>query len=176
MSDNYFAKFKGPDGRYKRRTTGTADKAMAKKIMLEFERIALKAKRNDGIVANTLVKYAQEASELVTGQSIGIPSTKEFFESFLSGKEINKKEGTLRSYKTTVGKFLAHLGKVASQPIDKIKPDHVQAFVKARAADGTSPAQHCACHNSTPQPWLAADGVWSYFMVIPWPLKTQTTT
>jgi integrase len=139
-SDNWFAKFKGPDGRYKRVTTGTSDKAMAKKVMIELERIALKAKRNDGLIASTLVKYAQEASELVTGQSIGIPSTKEFFEGFLKAKEVNKKEGTLRSYKTTVGKFLAHLGKVASQPIDKIKPDHVQAFVKARAADGTSPA------------------------------------
>ena len=63
-SDNYFAKFKGPDGRYKRVTTGTSDKAMAKKVMIELERIALKAKRNDGLIASTLVKYAQEASEL----------------------------------------------------------------------------------------------------------------
>ena len=139
-SDNYFAKFKGPDGRYKRRTTGTPDKAMAKKVMIELERIALKAKRNDGLIASTLIKYAQEASELVTGQSLGIPSTKEFFEGFLKAKEVNKKEGTLRSYKTTVGKFLAHLGKAANQPIDKVKPDHIQGFVKARAADGTSPA------------------------------------
>ena len=139
-SDNYFAKFKGPDGRYKRRTTGTSDKAMAKKVMIELERIALKAKRNDGLIASTLIKYAQEASELVTGQSIGIPSTKEFFEGFLKAKEMNKKEGTLRSYKTTVGKFLTHVGKAANLPIDKIKPDHIQGFVKSRAADGTSPA------------------------------------
>jgi len=139
-SDNYFAKFMGPDGRYKRVTTGTSDKAMAKKVMLELERIALMAKRNDGLVASTLVKYAQEASELVTGQSIGIPSTKEFLEGFLKAKEVSKKEGTLRSYKTTVGKFLAYAGKLSSQPIDKVKPDHIQGFVKARAADGTSPA------------------------------------
>ena len=91
-SDNWFAKFMGPNGRYKRVTTGTSDKAMAKKVMLELERIALKAKRSDGLVASTLVKYAQEASELVTGQSLGIPSTKEFFEGFLKAKEVNKKE------------------------------------------------------------------------------------
>lgn len=139
-SKNWFAKFKGPDGKYIYRTTRTADKPMARKIMAELERIALKAMRNDGLVASTLIKYAQEASELITGQSLGIPSTKEFFEGFLKGKEVNKKEGTLRSYKTTVGKFLTHLGKAASQPIDKIKPDHIQSFVKARASDGTSPA------------------------------------
>ena len=40
-SDNWFAKFKGPDGRWKRVTTGTSDRAMAKKVMIELERIAL---------------------------------------------------------------------------------------------------------------------------------------
>ena len=139
-SKNWFSKFKGPDGKYVYRTTGTPDKPTARKIMAELERIALKAMRNDGLIASTLIKYAQEASELITGQSLGIPSTKEFFEGFLKAKEVNKKEGTLRSYKTTVGKFLTHLGKAASQPIDKIKPDHIQSFVKARAAEGTSPA------------------------------------
>lgn len=140
LSDNWFAKFKGPDGRYKRVTTKTPDKNKAKLILAELERIALKAKRDDGQVTHVLMKYAKEASELVTGQSIGIPSAKEFFEGFLKAKEVNKKEGTLRSYKTTAGKFLTHLGKTASQPIDKIKPDHIQSFVKARAAEGTSPA------------------------------------
>lgn len=140
LSANWFAKFLGPDGRYKRVTTKTSDKAKAKKILAELERIALKAKRDNGQVVHVLMKYAQEASELVTGQSIGIPSTKEFFEGFLKAKEMNKKEGTLRSYKTTVGKFLAHVGKAANLPIDKIKPDHIQGFVKARSADGTSPA------------------------------------
>jgi integrase len=138
-SENWFAKYMGADGRYKRKTTRTSDKSQAKKMMAEYERIALKARNTSDTTASALLKYAQEAAELITGQRPDIPSTKSYFEEFLSSKQINKKPSTLRSYRTTADKFIEHLGKVADQPINKVKADHIQSFVRARAASGTSP-------------------------------------
>ena len=64
----------------------------------------------------------------ITGRSIALPTVREWFRQWLSGKEGGSAPRTIVRYKQSVANFLEFLGKRADDPIDTINQTDIVAF------------------------------------------------
>jgi integrase len=139
-SKNWLVHFRGSDGKWLQRSTGTPDKKLAEQIKQQFERDARTAEFNGGLLIKKVVENAMEMHERVTGRNLRFPTLRAFFADFLTSKSINKKTATIASYRKTVNLFLEHMGAEADKPVIRVQPSDVQAFIKARMDQGAAPA------------------------------------
>lgn len=101
---NWCAKFLAPDGKYRNKTTGTPDKAIAMKTALELElftkqsNYAAKARK----LVDTLV-------ELGTGKPVTRYNIKSWLDQWLENKARSRTKSTHMAYTTTVSSFLQFL-------------------------------------------------------------------
>ena len=105
-SKNWLVRFRGSDGKWLQRSTGTPDKKLAEQIKQQFERDARTAEFNGGLLIKKVVENAMEMHERVTGRNLRFPTLRAFFADFLTSKSINKKTATIASYRKTVNLFL----------------------------------------------------------------------
>jgi hypothetical protein len=116
---NWFASFTGPDGRRHFRSTGTAEKSLAKRVALEFERASREAKAgrfNESIVRKTLA----DLFAIVNASQLTSSTIKDFFQSWLKRKEIEAKGRTHERYQTVVNHLLNGLGATADKDISHL--------------------------------------------------------
>lgn len=139
-SKNWLVHFKGSDGKWLQRSTGTPDKKLAEQIKQQYERDARTAEFNGGLLIKKVVENAMEMHERVTGRNLRFPTLRAFLTDFLTSKSINKKKATIASYRKTVNLFLEHMGEEADKPVIRVQPSDVQAFIKARMNQGAAPA------------------------------------
>ena len=139
-SKNWLVHFRGSDGKWLQRSTGTPDKKLAEQIKQQYERDARTAEFNGGLLIKKVVENAMEMHERVTGRNLRFPTLRAFLTDFLTSKSINKKKATIASYRKTVNLFLEHMGEEADKPVIRVQPSDVQAFIKARMDQGAAPA------------------------------------
>lgn len=139
-SKNWLVRFRGPDGKWLQRSTGTPDKRLAEQIMQQFDRDARAAEVDSGFIPSVVIKNAAELHRLATGRELRFHTLREFLAEFLQAKTINKKTATIASYRKTANLFLEHMGAEADKPVNRVRPSDVQAFIQARMDQGAAPA------------------------------------
>lgn len=139
-SKNWLVHFRGSDGKWLQRSTGTPDKKLAEQIKQQFERDARTAEFNGGLLIKKVVENAMEMHERVTGRNLRFPTLRAFFADFLTSKSINKKTATIASYRKTANLFLEHMGAEADKPLSRVRPADVQTFIQKRIDQGAAPA------------------------------------
>jgi integrase len=135
---NWFASFTGPDGRRHFRSTGTAEKSLAKRVALEFEHASREAKAgrfNESTVRKTLADlYAIANSSPLTSSTI-----RDFFQAWLKRKEIEAKGRTHERYVTVVNHLLNGLGATADKDISQLSAKEINNM-RDRLATSLSPS------------------------------------
>lgn len=87
-SKNWLARFRGPDGKWLQRSTGTPDKRLAEQILQQFMRDARTAQVDGGFIPSVLIKNASDFHRVATGKDLNLPSLRKFLEQFLHAKTI----------------------------------------------------------------------------------------
>jgi integrase len=121
-SKYWYARFLGPDGRWRNASTRKTDRKQALKTADEYE-AAGQARRTAAQVRRVISRLHGE----ITGESLPCSSVSAFVSAWLA-----EKKGTAAStqtfYKNSTKKFLLHLGPVANEELSMIAKDHVLAF------------------------------------------------
>jgi integrase len=107
---NWCAKFLAPDGKYRNKTTGTTDKAIAMKFALELELITKQSNS-----AAKFRKLADTLFELSTGKPVTRFTIKSWLDQWLENKARSRTKSTHMAYTTTVSSFLQFLGAEAEK-------------------------------------------------------------
>jgi len=107
---NWCAKFLAPDGKYRNKTTGTTDKALAMKFALELE---LFTKQSNS--ASKARKLVDTLVELSTGKPVTRYTIKSWLDQWLENKARSRTKSTHMAYTTTVSSFLQFLSAEAEK-------------------------------------------------------------
>lgn len=130
---NWCARFLAPDGRYRNKTTGTPDKAMAMKFALEIELFARQS--NNSAKARKLVDTLVELS---TGKPVTRYTIKGWLNQWLENKGRSRTKSTHMAYTTTVSSFLSFLGEEAEKrDLDWLEPSAVNEWLNHIIRDVT---------------------------------------
>ena len=123
-SKNWGAKYKGPDGKTVRRSTGTVDKSDAQRTMRKWEQEARD-------VRNGLVDPIQLQMAEPRRRPLG-----DHVRDYLEAKELEIREGTLREYRRHLDRFTAAFGNVgAAKTLAGCTADRMRAFMRWRIKD-----------------------------------------
>ena len=134
----YFqAAFRDDKGKLIIRSTKVTERAKALTISLEWERLA---KNADELVEAQALKVISGLMERVGSEAIRTPSTNDFLQGWIRGKELHRSEATATRYRAIVEKFLNHLGHKATRPLTSVAPKDVQSFLELRIEEGCSPS------------------------------------
>ena len=124
---NWCAKFLAPDGKYRNKTTGTPDKAIAMKTALELElftkqsNYAAKARK----LVDTLV-------ELGTGKPVTRYTIKSWLDQWLENKARSRTKSTHMAYTTTVSSFLQFLDAEAEKrDLEWLQPSTINDWLNS---------------------------------------------
>ena len=112
------------------RSTGSTDKAVARRIADEWEQIARQAEAGTHIEQQTrevIVGILKRAN--VESHSIKTPALKTFLEGWLASKLSALAKGSAWSYQKSVDGFLTWAGKKAAMPIAAIQPQDARAYI-----------------------------------------------
>jgi integrase len=112
------------------RSTGSTDKAVARRIADEWEQIARQAEGGTHIEQQTrdvIVGILKRAN--VESRSIKPPALKTFLEAWLASKLAALAKGSAWSYQKAVDGFLTWAGNKASMPIAAIQPQDARAYI-----------------------------------------------
>jgi integrase len=134
----WIACFTDKDGRQLKRSTKTEDRARAMEIAIELERIESQG-RAATITTAQLQKVLNDVSEKITGDSLNVPTTEEYLNTWLRGVALRIAAPTKLRYEGTVKTFLAGLEAKANQPVTAITPQHIEDFLNARLEAGMAP-------------------------------------
>ncbi len=112
------------------RSTGSADKAVARRIADEWEQIARQAEAGTHIEQQTrevIVGILKRAN--VESHSIKTPSLKAFLDGWLASKLSALAKGSAWSYQKAIDGFLTWAGKKAAMPIAAVQPQDARAYI-----------------------------------------------
>jgi len=124
-SKNWCAKFLAPDGKYRNKTTGTTDKAIAMKFALELE---LFSKQSNN--ASKARKLVDTLIELSTGKPVTRYTIKSWLELWLENKDRSRTKSTYMAYRTTVSNFIQFLGLDSEKKdLEWLEPTTVNAWL-----------------------------------------------
>jgi integrase len=124
-SKNWCAKFLAPDGKYRNKTTGTTDKAIAMKFALELE---LFSKQSNN--ASKARKLVDTLIELSTGKPVTRYTIKSWLEQWLENKDRSRTKSTYMAYRTTVSNFIQFLGLDSEKKdLEWLEPTTVNAWL-----------------------------------------------
>jgi integrase len=107
---NWCAKFLAPDGKYRNKTTGTADKAIAMKIAIDLEFFCKQSN-----YAAKARKFVDTLVELGTGKPVTRYTIKSWLDQWLENKARSRTKSTHMAYTTTVSSFVQFLGAEAEK-------------------------------------------------------------
>lgn len=112
------------------RSTGTADKAVALRIVDGWEQVARRAEAGTHIESQTrdvLIDILKRAN--LDHSSLKVASIREFLEAWLDAKLAGLAQGSAWSYRKAVHGFLDHCAKKAGLPLAAIQPQDARAYV-----------------------------------------------
>ena len=112
------------------RSTGSTDKAVARRIADEWEQIARQAEAGTHIEQQTrdvIVGILKRAN--VESHSIKTPALKAFLDGWLASKLSALAKGSAWSYQKSIDGFLTWAGKKAAMPIAAIQPQDARAYI-----------------------------------------------
>ncbi|MSU32199.1 MAG: hypothetical protein EXS25_06005, partial [Pedosphaera sp.] len=112
------------------RSTGSSDRAIARRIADEWEQIARQAEAGTHIEQQTrevIIGILKRAN--VESYSIKSPAVKAFLEAWLASKLSALAKGSAWSYQKSVVGFLTWAGKKASMPIAAIQSQDARAYI-----------------------------------------------
>jgi integrase len=136
---NWYAAFRGADGKRKQKSTGTQDRALAMKIACEFEAAAKKG-RSGTLVESQVRKVFNEILESINSEPIHFASTRDFLEDWLRDKHESKRGRTGEKYASIIRGFLQSLGNRAGQTLAAVSPTDLRKWRSDLNSQGLSPA------------------------------------
>jgi len=135
---NWFAAFRGADGKRKCKSTGTTDRQLASRLALEWEKLA-KLGRQGSLTETQARKVVAEIVEEATGTPLQFASAAEYLTEWLKGKDGSIELASLRKYSQAVKEFIESLGDRARLPLAAITSADVTAFRDKSTALGRTP-------------------------------------
>jgi site-specific recombinase XerD len=136
-SNNYLCKFKGADGKWISKSTGTDDRRAAERIAFELEK-ANEALADGVMTEKTMMRAVSDMQKKLHGKAFKPTSVKDYIQTFIESKNVRSTDATMRSYKHKVELFVQHLGDKADQAIGKIKSADIQSYMTKRLKGGVS--------------------------------------
>ena len=136
-SNNYLCKFKGADGKWISKSTGTDDRRAAERIAFDLEK-QYEALADGVMTEKTMMRAVSDMQKKLHGKAFKPTSVKDYAQTFIEGKNVRSTASTMRSYKQKVDLFIEHLGEKADQAISKIRPADVQSYMTKRLKGGVS--------------------------------------
>jgi integrase len=131
---NWCARFRGPDGVWRNKSTGTPDKTSALKFAAELE---LFTKTN--ITKERLRRTLETLTEIATGTPIAKFNIGSWLDHWLENKKRSRSPGTHIAYSSTVASFRAFLGPdILKRGLDFVEPITVQDWLKGIEQDVTA--------------------------------------
>lgn len=122
---NWCARFLAPDGKYRNKTTGTADKSAAMLIALEVERFS-----KQPITTAKARKFTDTLIELQTGKPVTRFSIKSWLDHWLENTARSKTKSTHMAYTTTVSSYLQFLGAEAGKKdLESLEPSTINDWL-----------------------------------------------
>lgn len=130
--------YRDRQGVLKRPSTKLTDKAAALRMATEWERVERMAKEGN---AGTFQFQAvvSKVSKEIHGQDLPSPSIQAYLHEYLDRVGRNCAPATHARYQKVVKLFIAHLGKVSSQPVRNMSPVLVEQFLHHRLETGSAP-------------------------------------
>ncbi len=123
----WFACFRDAHGRRVRKSTKTADKALAQKIAIEWAQLA-KAGREKRLTESQSRKVIAEIYESVIGEPLHFRTTREYLREWAENKKGDTGHGTYLRYFQAVEEFLAHIGIKADRLLREITPSDIRSW------------------------------------------------
>lgn len=134
----YVACFVDRNGRQMKRSTKSDDRNQAMRIAQEIEDVERKAKAG-ALTTAQLHKVLNDVSEKVNGDTLSVPSVKDYLNDWLNGIRAKRTSSTLNRYSNTVRLFVAQMGPRAERPVTAVTPADIDAFLNARLNSGVAP-------------------------------------
>jgi integrase len=136
-SNNYLCKFKGADGKWISKSTGTDDRRAAERIAFDLEK-HYEALADGVMTEKTIMRAVSDMQKKLHGKAFKPTSVKDYAQTYIEGKNVRSTPSTMRSYMQKVELFIEHLGDKADQAISKIRPADVQSYMTNRLKGGVS--------------------------------------
>ncbi len=133
-SPYFVACFYDHDGARTQRSTGSAKRADAMRLAIEWEKAAREARGK----TLTVERARRVLNEMLsaTGQSIDTESTRSFALRWLATKKGTRSKSTLETYTPMIDGFITSLGKKADAPLSAILASEVEAHRDALTKTG----------------------------------------
>ncbi len=129
----WIAGFYDATGKAVQKSTGTRNKADARKIAELWER-----PHRERIAAAKMLEGAHELYKQMTGADAPQMTLREFSDAWLSSKGLSVKDSTADFYRNTLTRFLAFMGDTADLPIHTIEQRHINDYKTARVKQVTA--------------------------------------
>lgn len=136
-SNNYLCKFKGADGKWISKSTGTDDRRAAERIAFDLEK-QYEALADGVMTEKTMMRAVSDMQKKLHGKAFKPTSVRDYAQTYIEGKKVRSTASTMRSYKQKVDLFMEHLGGNADQVISKIRPADIQSYMAKRLKGGVS--------------------------------------
>ena len=136
-SPYWIACFRGADGRRLKRSTGTTDTELAKKIAGEWED-AGKLAREGRLTESRCRKVIAEMYERAVGEPLHFRTTRTYLSEWLEGKRADVVARSYVAYSQVVHEFLDHLGSKAERLLREISPTDIRSWRDKLKAKGLS--------------------------------------
>lgn len=117
--NNFFARFCDKDGKWRNASTGTANRAQARKLADEYE-AAARGRRTATQTRRVISRLHAE----ITGETLPSSSVRAFVAHWLNEKKATS-QSTQVFYRGSTSKFIKALGSVADDEISAISKEHV---------------------------------------------------
>lgn len=136
---NWYADFIDGRGVRVRKSTKTAERALAMRIAAEWDRAA-RAARSGRLVEAQMRRVISEITEQATGEHLKFHTCRGWIEEWLTGKQGAIAPRSLIKYRQVTTGFLDYIAPRADSPLAAITLSDVRGFRDAIAKSGASPA------------------------------------
>lgn len=137
-TNNWFAAFRGADGRRKCKSTGTTDRQLALRMAVEWERLA-KMGRAGALNETQLRKVLSEISEEARGIPLHFASASEYLNAWLKKMDGAVELASFRKYSQAIKEFILSLGDRSRLPLTSLTSADVTTFRDRSTALGRAP-------------------------------------
>lgn len=137
-SPYWYCAFTLPDGRRTFRSTKLTDRKQALDVCLQWE--CASEQGRGGCFVEAQARRVLNTILENTGQApLETETIRQFFKSWLDGKELAKKPSTAIRYRAVLDRFLTSLGPRADYPLGSLTPRSIEAFRNTAMDDGKAP-------------------------------------
>lgn len=131
----FWASFKTTDGKRVRKSTGTADREQAQRILVDWSN-AVRSALRDELLADRVRKTFDEILAAAGEASIQGETPISWSKQWLASKTSSRNKRTGERYQQIIKDFITFLGDKASRPLRAVRGDDVRQFRDLQLADG----------------------------------------